>query len=195
MVGVVVAPRPEPRPYAPPSDVGSDAWFTHAAVTLRRALVARNGLLDGGDAAAAALAWAWEHRERLPAMGNPLGYLYRVGQSSLRPARRFAKRRAELVPDDLVAALPDADVDVFRALDRLTPEQRVSVVLVHMYRFRYREVAELLEISEAAVTNHVHRGLARLRRLLGAGQTTNDRRTTDTADTGRTSTGTTRRQR
>lgn len=181
---------------SPAGVVASEAWFTDASVLLRRALVARNGLVDGGDAAAAALAWAWEHRDRLAAMANPLGYLYRVGQSSLRPDRRFAKRRTELVPDDLVAVLPDADVDLFRALDRLTPEQRVSVVLVHMYRFRYREVAELLDVTEAAVTNHVHRGLARLRRLLGSDEAGTSRKLVpDTTDAARPRAGDTRRQR
>jgi DNA-directed RNA polymerase specialized sigma24 family protein len=43
----------------------------------------------------------------------------------------------------------------------------VAVVLVHCFGYRYREVAELLGVSEAAVTNHVHRGLARLRSMLG----------------------------
>jgi DNA-directed RNA polymerase specialized sigma24 family protein len=39
--------------------------------------------------------------------------------------------------------------------------------MVHCYGYRYRDVAEVLGVSDAAVTNHVHRGLARLRTLLG----------------------------
>ena len=38
--------------------------------------------------------------------------------------------------------------------------------MVHMYSFTYREVAELIGVTEAAVTNYVHRGLKRLRHLL-----------------------------
>jgi DNA-directed RNA polymerase specialized sigma24 family protein len=40
------------------------------------------------------------------------------------------------------------------------------VLLVHGYGFTYREVVDLLHVSEAAVTNHIHRGLTRLRSLL-----------------------------
>lgn len=147
-------------------EVGSPAWLEQAAALLRRALVARNGLLDGSDAAATAVAWAWEHRERLAELRNPLGYLYRVGQSSLRRQRLRAQYRAALVPRPLVEELPGLDIDLFRALQRLTDDQRMAVVLVHMYGFSYREVAELLEVRETAVTNYVHRGLARLRRIL-----------------------------
>jgi RNA polymerase sigma-70 factor (ECF subfamily) len=60
----------------------------------------------------------------------------------------------------------DVDEALFNALRRLTPDQRVAVVMVHMYGFSYREVAELTEASESAVTNYVHRGMNRLRVLL-----------------------------
>ena len=42
----------------------------------------------------------------------------------------------------------------------------MAVLLVHGYGFSYREVAEVLDVSEAAVTNHVHRGLRKLRSRL-----------------------------
>ena len=35
----------------------------------------------GAEATADALAYAWEHWERIERMGNPAGHLYRVGQS------------------------------------------------------------------------------------------------------------------
>ena len=38
--------------------------------------------------------------------------------------------------------------------------------MIHMYGFSYRDVAELTETSESAVTNYVHRGMNRLRVLL-----------------------------
>lgn len=138
-----------------------------AAVTLRRALVARNGVEDGCDAAAEAIAWAWEHRVEVEAMSNPLGYLFRVGQSSLRRERRIRSRRGQWRVEPFVDATAGFDPDLFAGLRRLTADQRTAVVLVHMYGFGYREVADVLDISEAAVTNHVYRGLRRLRQLLG----------------------------
>ncbi len=144
-----------------------DGFVEPASVTLRRALVARNGVQDGCEAAAEALAWAWEHRAELEAMANPLGYLIRVGQSSLRRDRRHRRQRRSFDIEPHVEDGARFDADLFAGLARLTPDQRTAVVMVHMYGFSYRDVASLLDVSDAAVTNHVHRGLARLRQLLG----------------------------
>jgi hypothetical protein len=47
---------------------------------LRRALTATFGPDVGREAAAEALAYGWTHWERVGAMHNPAGYLYRVGR-------------------------------------------------------------------------------------------------------------------
>jgi len=137
---------------------------------LRRALVARYGLDVGCDVAAEAAAWGLENGDRLLAMANPAGYLYRVGQSAARRLHRADRGRVSFPREhafaDDEAEGADLPGDVFAELARLRHEQRVSVLLVHGYRFTYREVADLLDTTEAAVTNHVHRGLAKLRRRL-----------------------------
>jgi DNA-directed RNA polymerase specialized sigma24 family protein len=56
---------------------------------LHRALVAHYGWEAGREATADALAYAWEHRSKVLSMANPAGYLFRVGQSSLRRRRRL----------------------------------------------------------------------------------------------------------
>lgn len=155
------------------ADIGT--WISAFLPTLGRALVARNGLADGSDAAAEAAAWAWEHRDELADMTNPAGYLYRVGQSSLRRRRFRERQRSALIPDVVARDSPPFDDALFTALKRLTEAQRVSVVMVHMYGFSYRDVAAVLDVSEAAVTNHVHRALTRLRRILPTKGTDDDR--------------------
>ncbi len=62
-----------------------------------------------------------------------------------------------------VTGLPPADVDLIRALEALSAQQRVAVVLVHAYGYPLREAAEVLEISVATVREHVARGLKHLR--------------------------------
>ena len=47
---------------------------------LRQALTASLGPEAGRDAASEALAYGWEHWDRVAGMANPAGYLYRVGQ-------------------------------------------------------------------------------------------------------------------
>ncbi|MFT3852441.1 MAG: sigma factor-like helix-turn-helix DNA-binding protein [Ilumatobacteraceae bacterium] len=48
------------------------------------------------------------------------------------------------------------------------PAQRSAVLLIKAHGCSYAETAELRGISEAAVTNHLHRGLKRLRASLEA---------------------------
>lgn len=147
---------------------GFAAFIGEATVTLRRALVARNGVADGCDAAAEAVAWAWAHRDELAGMSNPLGYLYRVGQSSLERDHRLRRLRVDFFPEPMTHDDPGFDEELFDGLVQLTQDQRTAVVMVHMYSFSYREVAELMGVSEVAVTNYVHRGLKRLRQILGS---------------------------
>ncbi|HWL42729.1 MAG TPA: RNA polymerase sigma factor [Ilumatobacter sp.] len=129
---------------------------------VRRALVARYGTDAGAEAAAEAVAWGWEHGELLTTMANPGGYLYRVGQTAARRSRRRLKRSAFPVEPAWHDA-PNLPGDVFDALYRLTPDQRVAVLLVHGYRFSYRETADVMGVTHDAVRNHVHRGMRRLR--------------------------------
>ena len=95
-------------------------------------------------------------------MANPGGYLYRVGQTSARRAHRRVARSAFPVEPVWVDA-PNLPGDVFDALHRLKPDQRVAVLMVHGYGFSYRETADVLQVAESAVRNHVHRGMRRLR--------------------------------
>jgi DNA-directed RNA polymerase specialized sigma24 family protein len=142
-----------------------DRLVARDAERLRRALVARFGVEAGTEAFADAMAYAWEHRVRLEEMFNPLGYLYRVGLSSARPYLRWRKRTVLLDVDPRHDA-SDHDVDLISAFARLSTNQPVAVVMVHGHGATYAEVAEVLGITVAAVTNHVHRGLRRLRENL-----------------------------
>lgn len=54
--------------------VGFDAFAEVAAVRLRHALVAAYGVDVGGDAAAEAMAYGFEHWDELAEMQNPSGY-------------------------------------------------------------------------------------------------------------------------
>lgn len=155
---------PERERLGAPKDAGETLAAVHRSV--QRALVARCGLEIGVDAAAEAMLWAVTNPDRLAALDNPAAYLYRVGLSSTRRDRRIRARRARALFEPAVEPEEPLDADLLAALGRVRRDQRVAVVLVHAYGYSYREVAELLGVSEAAVTNHVHRGLRRLRAIL-----------------------------
>ncbi|MEK7424679.1 MAG: RNA polymerase sigma factor [Actinomycetota bacterium] len=137
------------------------------APLVRRALVARYGVEAGGEAAGDAVAWGWEHGDVLCEMANPGGYLYRVGQTAARRGRRRVVRSAFPV-EPVWQDAPDLSGDVFDALFRLRPDQRVAVLLVHGYQFSYRDTAAVMGVSEDSVRNHVHRGMRKLRADLEA---------------------------
>ena len=132
---------------------------------LRRIMTARYGVEVGGDIHAESMAWAWQNWAKLQAMENPVGYLYRVAQSSARPHHRWLRRTS--FPSKFPERWHlDEDSSLFNSLSSLSEAQRVSVLMVHGHQWTYAEVAEALECSVTAVTNHVHRGLATLRRQL-----------------------------
>ncbi len=137
-------------------------FFAAAEPRLRRSLVAAFGGQVGREAAANALAWAWEHWDDITAMRNPLGYLYRVGQSSVRQRKTPVTFAAPAPPE------PWVEPGLAPGLVALSERQRVAVVLIHGYGWTHREVAELTGTSISTVQNHLERGLAQLRRALGA---------------------------
>ena len=138
--------------------------------SLRRALVAAYGPDTGRDAAAEALAWAWEHLDRLDGMANPAGYLWRVAQSSLRRQRRAERfETGSAIVDRAAAATGPSDRwddELVAALRRLTTHQRVAIVLVHAYGYHLNEAAAVLDCRVSTLRNHLARGLEHVRRDL-----------------------------
>lgn len=140
-----------------------DLFLATTRPALERALTARWGLPAGADAAADALEYAVRNWQRMSAMQNPAGYLFRVGCSRAR--RDHARRKRELVAQPAMADAP-LDIDLQRALMKLKWEQRVAIILVHGHGHTYASAAELLDVPVTTITNHINRGLARLRTLL-----------------------------
>ena len=129
---------------------------------LTQALVASLGGEVGREMAAEALAYGWEHWERVAGMENPAGYLYRVGRNR---GRRI--RRPLLLPDPPPAhSEPLVEPGLPAALAGLSNRQRASVMLVHGAGWTLSEAAELLGISPGSVYRHVERALDRLRKSL-----------------------------
>lgn len=137
-----------------------ESFVEEARPRLRRAFVGSRGTDRAADATAEALAYAWEHWERVSGMENAVGYLYRVGLS------RTRLRRQPLLPppDDL--GVPEVEPTLVPALLELPATQRTAVWLVHACGWPYREVAEAMETSVSAVGTHVQRALVRLRTRL-----------------------------
>jgi RNA polymerase sigma factor (sigma-70 family) len=113
-------------------------------------------------------------RARIRAL-QPRAWLITIALNCWRNGLRTASRRPDTVAltttdiandavpgtDDL--ALAGISESLERALDVLSEQQRVAVVLRHVVGCSNAEVALALEIPEATARSHIARGLARLR--------------------------------
>lgn len=97
-------------------------------------------------------------------MDNPIGYLYRVGQTRTRPRKPPVGSGWDLSGRDSGEHLYEPGL--LAAVGSLSEAQRVAVVLVHGYGWTLREVAELTGVTVSTVQTHVDRALTKLRGAL-----------------------------
>lgn len=129
---------------------------------LRRALVAGFGTLVGREAAADALAWAWQNWDRVVGLESPVGYLYRVGRTLA--LRSQARDIPVGDPAPAIASPQDSfEPGLASAIARLSEAQRCAVVLVVGFGYTLREAAEVLEVTASTVHRDCERALTRLR--------------------------------
>ena len=138
-------------------------FITELEPRLRNALTASLGSEEGKEATAEAVAYGWEHWDRLKTMENPAGYLFVVG----RRAGRSQRRRTPVFHEVESRQTPWVEPGLDQALARLPERQRTVVMLLHCFGWSMSEVAQVLGVSKTTVQNHGERGLKRLRRRLG----------------------------
>ena len=152
-----------------PDEVAVDSFRSFAAEVeprLRAALSATLGSDTGREATAEAIAYAWEHWDKVAAMDNPAGYLYVTGRDRGRKMQQRWRNSVVLMPVDSVRT-PWVEPGLPDALARLPEQQRVVVMLLHCFEWTMSEVADLLDISKSTVQTHADRGLSRLRARMG----------------------------
>lgn len=135
---------------------------------LRRVMSSQYGVDIGSESTDSAL--AWEHWDRLHAMSNPAGYLYRVAQTQ---ARRAISRGRTLTFPPEPTGRPDSgssiDGDLADALRQLPDQQRLAVLMVHVYGWTPIEVGRIIGTPAVLVRSHLRRGLRHLRTTLSKG--------------------------
>jgi len=139
---------------------------------LRRVMSSQYGVDIGCESTDSALAWAWEHWDRLHEMSNQAGYLYRVAQTQAR--RAVGRGRTLTFPPELTRG-PDSgsliDGDLADALRQLPDQQRLAVLMVHVYGWTPIEVGRITGTPAVTVRSHLRRGLRHLRTVLSKGTT------------------------
>jgi DNA-directed RNA polymerase specialized sigma24 family protein len=146
----------------------TDAFTEFARVAeprLRLALGAAFGFDLAQEATADAMAFAWEHWDRVMTSDNPIGFVFGVGRNKAR--RSLRRHRTPFLPPVSASEIPWVEPGLPAALGRLSVRQREVIMLLHCFEWTLSEVSELLGLSRGTVQIHERRGLARLRRDLG----------------------------
>jgi RNA polymerase sigma factor (sigma-70 family) len=123
--------------YTGDRELASDA----AAEAYARAVAAADSIRDPA-------AWVWR-------------VAFRVASAEIRQRRDVqSAKEATYEIDDLA-------LEVLLALSKLSPRQRAAFVLFYLDDRTTEEIAELLAMSRATVSVHLHRARRRLRSILG----------------------------
>jgi RNA polymerase sigma-70 factor, ECF subfamily len=106
----------------------------------------------------------WERWDRVSAMDDPSGFLFRTAMNGFRSRYRRAsvaiRKRMALAPDvDDLAAVEDRD-EVVRILRPLSPAERAAIVLTTMFGYSSEEVGRLLGVKASTVRAHATRARA-----------------------------------
>jgi DNA-directed RNA polymerase specialized sigma24 family protein len=131
---------------------------------LRHALTARFGLEVGKEAAVDALAYGWEHWDRLYSIDEPVAHLYAVGKDRV---HRMKQSRRVVFPTVPVEHTPSVEPGLSQAISDLPERQRSVVLLINGYDWTHDEVADVLNVSTSSVQRHGDRAMDALGRKLG----------------------------
>jgi len=139
-----------------------EVFFDRERARLFRALclVTRNRF-EAEELAQDAFLATYERWDRVGAMEDPTGYLYRTAMNAFRSWHRRSALAAKRViglmrADDSIVQIEEHDV-VVRALAPLGERQRAAVVLMDLLGYSSEEAGRMLGISASTVRTHAER--------------------------------------
>jgi RNA polymerase sigma-70 factor (ECF subfamily) len=128
---------------------------------------------DAEDVSQQTFLTAQRHLHQLRSPDNPVPWLLAIARScwmkSFRRQRPVAAAAVELNVDEVAEELPADDIDreqLQLALDQLTDEFRLVVVMFYFEELSYKEIAAALEIPIGTVMSRLARAKSQLRKLL-----------------------------
>lgn len=161
-------------PETPPADApGFEAFFETEYPRLARSMYLVTGnAQEAEEIAQDAFLAAWERWDRVRAMDDPTGYVYRTAmnrfRSRLRRAARAARRMVGTADGrDAFAEVDERDA-VARALGALTPRQRAAVILTESLGYSAEEAGRILGVQPPTVRSLASQGRAAMRGRLEA---------------------------
>jgi RNA polymerase sigma factor (sigma-70 family) len=167
----LVAQSPPGRGPTVSESLRFEDFFEREAGTLFRRLCVVTG--DRGEAEEImqdAFLALWERWQRVAAMEDPTGYLYRTSMNLFRRRTRRAslaiRRRLARAPDPVPFAEIDERQDVVAALRELTPRQRAAVMLIDVLDYSSEDAGKALGVTAGTVRGLASRGRETLRKRM-----------------------------
>jgi RNA polymerase sigma-70 factor (ECF subfamily) len=135
-------------------------------------LVRELGLILGDrrlaeDVAADGFVELWRRWDQVSGFDRPGAWVRRVALRKAGRARWRRGRRRSVEASFTPTSMPEGvDIDVVRAIGRLSEAQRTAVVLHHLAGWPTADIAEVLGCADVTVRSHLSRGRQRLVALL-----------------------------
>ena len=152
----------------PTTKVPFDRIVVEHGATVLRVCRAILGTIDADDAWSETFLSALRSYPKLPVDANVEAWLVTIAHRRAVDAIRASNRRATPYPDvgesTAIAQVPTDEIDLEGLIGRLPEKQRMAVAYHYIAGLRYREVAEILGGSEAAVRRAGADGIAAMRR-------------------------------
>jgi RNA polymerase sigma factor (sigma-70 family) len=133
-----------------------------------RFIVASVGRQEAEDCLQETLLSALRAYPRLRPGSNVRAWLFTIARNKAMDAHRSRRRQAVPVgaaPEEAAEDRYDGgtDEELWAAVRALPPKQRAAVTLRFVNDFSHREIAAVLDCSDAAARRSLHEGLAKLR--------------------------------
>ena len=148
-----------------------DAWFSREIEKLgptlfRVAFAILRNRTDCEDAAQNAVLKAYRNLGSLKQRGYFKTWLISILKNECFDMLKRRRPTLDVTEQELSYEMAVPDVDLNRAFDQLSPEERLTITLYYYEGYDTREIAKLTEVSEGTVRSRLSRGRASLRAML-----------------------------
>ncbi len=148
-----------------------DAWFSREIERLgptlfRVAFAILRNRTDCEDAAQSAVLKAYRNLGSLKQRSYFKTWLISILKNECFDMLKRRRPALDVDGQELSYEMAVPDIDLNRAFDRLSPEERLTITLYYYEGYDTREIAKLTEVSEGTVRSRLSRGRASLRTML-----------------------------
>ncbi|MBN1999867.1 RNA polymerase sigma-70 factor [candidate division KSB1 bacterium] len=105
----------------------------------------------------------WQQRHRLNPEKSMKAYLFQIAYHRIVDRlREISKIKTDKAEHTINKSI-DSHIDMQQAIEKLPEKMKITFIMNRYYGFKYREIAEMLKISEKTVEKRMSKALKKLR--------------------------------